>query len=116
MSVKKTRNLNTWTESQFWGRIRSALRRLSMYWKPAQEAKTRARRPYKGTNKRVKWEYQCNSCKKWYKGNQVDIDHIIEAGSLKCSDDLKGFVERLFIEDVDGYQVLCKPCHKNKKK
>jgi len=121
--VKRTRNLETWTESQYWGRIRSSLRRMSMYWKPLNEAKKRARKSVKG--KRHKYEYQCAMCNNWFKSNEVQVDHIIEAGSLKSSDDLKGFVDRLFCEDVDGFQVLCKNkkvngkivkhgCHHNK--
>ena len=104
---EKTRNLNTLTEAAFWGKIRSALRRLSIYWKPAQEAKKRARRNYKGKG-RQKYEYQCASCKKWFKGTDINIDHKVEVGTLRSSDDLKGFVDRLFIENPDGYQILCK--------
>ena len=51
---------------------------------------------------------------------EIQIDHKIEAGSLTCGDDLKGFVERLFVE-VDGLQILCnkrldgkESCHKKK--
>lgn len=43
----------------------------------------------------------------------VQVDHIIPAGSLQSTDDLKGFVERLFCS-IDGLQVLCKPCHDDK--
>ena len=42
---------------------------------------------------------------------EVEIDHIISCGSLKCYDDLPGFVERLFCE-ADNIRVVCKPCHK----
>ena len=104
--VERTRNGGTWTEAQFWGRIRSALRRISMYYKPIQDAKNRARKTVKG--KRWKYEYQCASCKKWFKAKEVEVDHLIPAGSLRSSDDLKGFVERLFCEDPNSYQVLCK--------
>ena len=111
--VARTRNLQTWTEAQFWTRIRSALRRISMYWKPAQAAKNKTRKSVRG--KRHKFEYQCEKCKNWYKSNEVEIDHKIEVGSLKCAEDLKGFVERLFPEDLNAYQILCKAkCHRKK--
>ena len=112
--VERTRNGGTWSESQYWGRIRSSLRKLSMYWKPIQEARNRAKRPYKGANKRQKWEFQCASCRKWFPQKSINVDHVIPAGSLRSGDDLKGFVERLFCEDVDSFQVLCKSCHSNK--
>ncbi len=110
----KTRNLNTQTEAAFFGHLRSALRRTFRWWKPAQQAKINARQPYIGANKRQKWAYQCNQCKQWFKGSEVQIDHITPTGQLNRLEDLPGFVERLTVEDVNAYQLLCKPCHKNK--
>jgi len=104
--VPRTRNLGNWTEAQFWGRIRSALRNVSKFWKPAQEAKLKARKPYKGKG-RQKWEYKCNHCKRMFPSNKVAIDHIIPSGSLRNADDLKPFVEKLFREDPNDYQILC---------
>lgn len=98
------------TESAFWSFIRSALRQKSRWWKPIQEVKKAAKRPYKGSNKRQKFEYQCSDCKDWFIEKMVEVDHIVEAGSLKSGDDVKGFIERLFCEK-DGLRVLCKPCH-----
>ena len=49
-------------------------------------------------------------------GNQVQVDHIIPAGSLRSLEDIAGFVERLAVEDVNDLQVLCKPCHLQKGK
>ena len=113
--VPKTRNHNSMTESAFFGWIKNLLRAKSRYWKPVQECKKRARRAYTGTNKRQKFEYQCNSCKNWFKETEISVDHVIPVGSLKCFDDLPGVVERLFCE-VDGLQCLCKSCHSSKTK
>lgn len=113
--VPKTRGNKTLTESGFWGMIRSALRQKSRWWAPMKLAKEKARRPYKGDNKRQKWEYKCNNCKDWYSDKEIEVDHIIEAGSLRNGDDLKGFVERLFCEE-EGLQILCKTCHAVKTK
>lgn len=113
--VPRTRNNFTMTEAAFWSWIRSGLRQKSRWWKPVAEAKKRARIPYKGPNKRLKWVYVCANCKNQFKGNEVNVDHIIPAGTLKCYDDLPGFVERLFCE-ADGLQVLCNPCHNKKTK
>lgn len=112
-STPKTRNAGTMTESAFWGFIRSALRQKSRWWKPITECKAKARRPYSGPLKRQKYEYQCNSCKKWYPEKQINVDHICPAGSLNSAQDLPGFVERLFCE-VDNLQVLCTDCHDKK--
>jgi len=112
VTVQKTRNGGTQTESAYWGSVRSGLRRAFRYWKPITAAKLEARRTYTGSNKRQKWEYQCAVCNQWFKGSDTQVDHIIPCGSLKSSEDLAGFLERLTPES--GFQVLCKPCHKIK--
>lgn len=111
--AEKTRGAGTLTESEFWSRIRSLLRNNSRFWKPISEARKLARRPYTGNNPRQKWEYKCDRCKKYFIETEIHVDHIIEAGSLRCAEDLPGFVERLFCE-VDNLRVLCKPCHKSR--
>ena len=113
--VAKNRNNGTMSESAFWSFIRSALRNKSRWWKPISECKQRARRPYTGAKKRQKFEYQCNECKGWYPDKEINVDHIIPAGTLTCSNDLPGFVERLFCE-IDNLQVLCETCHNKKTK
>ena len=111
--VPKTRNAGTMTESAFWSFIRSALRQKSRWWKPIAQAKAKAKRKYKGPNKRQKFEYQCNICKEWHPDKEINVDHKIPAGTLRCANDLPGFVERLFCE-VDNLQVLCSNCHNKK--
>jgi len=111
--VPRTRNNNTLTESAFWGFIRSTLRNASRWWKPISQCKLNSRRPYKGLKPLQKWEYKCNHCKSWFMEKEIQIDHIIDCGTLTCADDMKGFVERLFCE-VGGFQCLCKPCHQIK--
>lgn len=106
----RTRNGGTMTEAAFWGMIRSVLRRRTMYWRPIINAKNAARRAVKGS--RQKWEYQCATCKGWFKGTEVEVDHLKEAGSLTCAEDLKSFVTNLFAED--GYEVKCKSCHRQR--
>jgi len=113
--VARPRNAGTMTESAFWSFIRSALRQKSRWWKPILQCKYEARRPYKGPNKRQKFEYLCNSCGKWFPEKKINVDHIHPAGSLNCAADLPGFVERLFCE-VDNLQVLCEKCHDEKTK
>jgi 5-methylcytosine-specific restriction endonuclease McrA len=111
--VVKTRNAGTMTESAFWSFIRSALRQKSRWWKPITQTKMKSRRPYKGPNKRQKFEYQCVHCEKWFPEKKINVDHIHPAGSLNCANDLPGFVERLFCES-DNLQVLCEKCHNTK--
>ena len=108
--VDKPRNAGTMSESAFWSFIRSGLRQKSRFWKPITQCKLAARRPYKGPNKRQKFEYLCNVCNKWFPEKKINIDHINPAGSLRCAQDLPGFVERLFCE-IDNLQCICESCH-----
>lgn len=108
-------NAGTMTQSMFWSMIRSALRQKSRWWKPIAQAKQKARRRYKGPNKRQQWEYCCNKCKAWFPEKKINVDHIIPAGQLNTYQDLPGFVERLFCE-VEGLQCLCEKCHDAKTK
>jgi 5-methylcytosine-specific restriction endonuclease McrA len=108
--VVRTRGAGTMTESAFWTMIRSALRNKSRFWPPVKVCKEKARRKYKGTNKRQQWEYQCAECKSWFPEKLINVDHIVPAGQLQCGKDLEGFVERLFCE-TDNLQCLCENCH-----
>ena len=109
---EKPRNHGTMTEAAFWSFIRSTLRRKTMQWKPTQACKKDARRPNQSDNKRMKWEYQCAECRGWFRDDEVDVDHIVECGTLN-RETAGDFIERLFCE-AKGLQLLCKGCHKQK--
>jgi 5-methylcytosine-specific restriction endonuclease McrA len=109
--VPRTRGNATMTEAQFWGFVRSGLRSKSQRWPPKFAVLQDAKRTVKG--KRHKYEYQCALCKKWNKMTEVSVDHIVPVGTLRCYNDLPGFVERLFCEK-EGLQVLCRECHNTK--
>jgi 5-methylcytosine-specific restriction endonuclease McrA len=113
VTALKTRNAGTLTEAAFWSFIRSALRQKSRWWKPIAQAKAKAKRAYKGPLKRQKFEYQCAECLQWFPDKKINVDHKIPAGTLRCANDLPGFIERLFCE-VDNLQVLCSQCHNKK--
>jgi len=111
--IVKNRNANTMSESMFWSFIRASLRRRTIAWKPIQLCKQNSKRKYSGTNKRQRFEYKCNSCGLYFPEKEINVDHILPAGSLKCSADLEGFINRLFCE-VGGLQTLCSTCHDRK--
>lgn len=107
----RNRNGGKWTEAEYWGKIRSSLRKLTMQWKPIQDCKKGCKEIYKGDNKRQKFVYKCANCNSLVSDKEIHIDHKVSAGSLRNSDDLKGFVDRLFAENVNMYQCLCKNCN-----
>lgn len=111
--VPRTRNAGTWTEAEMWGRIRSCLRRMSIYWRPARQALLAARIPFRGPRGQ-KWAFLCADCQKLFKRSQVELDHVIACGSLRCYADVGAFLERLLPEDANAYKVRCRSCHRIK--
>lgn len=96
-------------------KLRSFLRRCWSKWPERTACIIEARRPYKGPNKRQKWEYQCSVCKKWWKWmpKKMAVDHIKPCGTFLCEKDYKTFIPGLFC-DRANLQVLCRECHTNK--
>ena len=104
-TVEKTRNGGQWSEARYFGFIRSALRSAFQRWGPKHQCKLNAKVGYN--------QYECAECHEVFGSKDTQVDHITPAGSLKTYSDLPGFVERMFCE-VEGFQLLCKPCHQVK--
>lgn len=112
-AAPKTRNAESMSENAFWAMIKNCLRRQSRWWKPIKNTRDKVKRPYKGPNKRQRFEYQCNICKDYFPATQIQVDHIIPVGPLRCAEDLVGVVERLFCEE-QNLQCICTTCHSQK--
>ena len=106
--VERTRAGGTWTEARYFGFIRNALRSAFQKYPVKHAAKRQALELTDNGGR-----YRCASCSELFRGSDVHVDHIEPCGSLKTFDDLPGFVERMFCE-VEGFQILCKPCHQDK--
>jgi hypothetical protein len=112
LDVDRPYNSGEWTKSRFFGFIRSALRSASTRWQPKFDCLKAA---YFDTRmnektKRVSKHYKCALCKSIYPGKEIQIDHIIPAGSLREFEDLPSFAQRLFCE-ASGFRALCITCH-----
>ncbi len=92
--------------------VKSHIERLSYKWPSRAQAMKAARRPSQLKDKRIKWEYKCNHCVKWFKGKEVQLDHIVPKGRYS-KETFFIWLDRLFCA-VSGFQVLCIPCHKKK--
>lgn len=103
-----------WTTARFFSFIRSALRQAWNKWPPKYEALKRASVPYDGPDKRRKKSFRCANCGELFKQTDVQVDHIIECGTLRTFEDIGPFCQRLFV-GPEKLQILCKPCHKEKK-
>lgn len=111
-----------WTTARFWQFVRSQLRAGWNKWPPKYKVLNNSKRPAEyewyndaGRKLNIKWEYQCNSCKEWWMGKQVSVDHIKPVGRLRDYDDLPDFVSNLYVGEKE-LQVLCKECHDRKTK
>lgn len=112
LDVARPYNNGTWTKSRFFGFIRSALRSASSRWQPKFDCLKAAyvdTRVNKKTNRASK-HYKCAICKDVYPGKEIQIDHILPAGSLRDFEDLPSFAKRLFCE-ASGFRALCIKCH-----
>ena len=109
--VERTRAGKTWSEARYWQFIRSALRQAYSRYPVKFQAKKKVEKEV--TGKRHRLEYQCADCSEWFPNKEIQVDHIVPAGSLNSYEDIAGFCERLLCE-ADGMQVLCKSCHHRK--
>lgn len=110
--VPRTRASGTMTEARFWSYLRSGFRQTAMRWPPKMRVLDAAKRKSKSKNKKLTWEFQCSLCSKWFGRKDVEVDHIIPCGTLRCWEDVAPFLEKLFVEE-EGLRVLCKGCHSN---
>lgn len=94
------------TEAKFKSFIINTLRRASYRWSPRGEAMKLARIE--------RGQYECASCEEIFKNKDIQVDHI-----APIVDPKRGFttwdeyIARMFCP-VEGFQVLCKPCHEKK--
>lgn len=102
-----------WTEARFFAFLRSALRAAWSRWPPKYKVLAEAKRKSESSNKRLKWEFQCNECKAWFPQKQVSVDHMVPAGTLRRFEDLPDFCRNLFV-GTESLQVLCDECHSRK--
>jgi hypothetical protein len=94
-------------------KIRSMLRRAWSKDPKRLQCLKDKRRKYVGPNKRQRYEHQCNICKKWWKQDEVQIDHVVPAGSfLELTPECLGnWAFRLFEGQL---QKVCVDCHNKK--
>ena len=65
---------------------------------------------YEESNRRL-WKMECDCCKKEFKKDEVEVDHIKGESTFTSLNDLWSFAESILNIGFDDLQVLCKPCH-----
>ena len=114
--VPCTRNAQSWTEAEYWGRVRGALRQVFSRWKPAQAAFKLAEcgtriNPKTGREKKI---YRCAICGEADYREAMQVDHIEPCGTLRSPEDIAPFLAKLTCEDTSRFQLLHKACHQAK--
>src|SRR5687767_5637018 len=80
--VELTRNAKTMTEAEYFSMILSALRKTTRFWKPALVQLEKGKRKNQSDNKKLKYEYHCESCGLWFKRTEIQLDHIRPCGGI----------------------------------
>jgi hypothetical protein len=57
------------------------------------------------------WGFDCSMCNNTFPMSECQVDHIEAAGSLNCTEDIQGFVERLLYVTEDDLRLVCKGCN-----
>ena len=78
------------------------LRRIHYRW-PARNEATNLSKVSRG-------KYKCAECEEVFGPKEIQRDHIEPVQNVDGFDGWDALIDRLFCP-VDGYQILCKPCH-----
>ena len=102
------------TETAFWNYVRGGLRRSLWKRNPIKLNLIRSKR-FKapiGRNGKSVWAGVCEQCGGTFRQPELEVDHLVGAGSLRSLQDLAGFIERLVMVDETSLQLVDKECHR----
>ena len=86
-------------------KIKSALRKVSMYHPARKEALDRNKTPYSS--------YKCDACAYTFPKELIFVDHIHPVVKTEGPTDWNAYIERLFCPSY-MLQILCRDCHYDK--
>lgn len=102
-------------ETAWWTYIRGCLRSTWSRNPVKHELLKAERKQIPNPNPRGKkttvWGCTCRMCGNDFVMKDIQVDHIVEAGSLRSVEDIQGFVERLLFVTRDDLRVVCKECN-----
>lgn len=112
-----TRCSGRWTEARYNSFVKSAIRSMSGRWPVKYDAMKKAQVGIMINEKtgRKAMHYKCACCGLNFPAKEVQVDHIepLVPTDGASQNDWNIIIGRALVE-VDGFQVLCKPCHKVK--
>lgn len=101
------------TRAAFYSYIRGGLRKAVWSRHPVKLEFMKSQR-FKapiGVKGKDVWAYKCDICKEIYRQPDIEVDHIVPAGSLRSEEDLQGFISRLSFVSYEDLRILDKKCH-----
>ena len=103
------------TENQLKQLIRGAVRKKWMF-APAKLAFLESKRiPDLDPNSRRIWKWECNQCKKFFGGNEINVDHISQEESFTELEGAFNWASSILNAGGDqDLQILCIPDHEIK--
>lgn len=104
-----------WTPARTHSFIVSVLRTGTRRWPPKYQTLEEAKVGKKinvGTG-RLANHFRCKLCRKSYPSSNVEVDHITPVVGPEGFSTWDEYIKRMFV-GKEGFQVLCKPCHKKK--
>lgn len=107
------RNGGEWTTARYVSFVKGGLRSLSQRWPPRNQCINNAcvgTRINPSSGRSAK-HYKCAACGGEFVRKEVEANHINPVVPVTGFDSWTGVIERLLCE-LDGWEALCKPCHK----
>lgn len=106
-----------WTKARYESFIKSAIRAMSGRWPVKFDALKASRVGLKTNPKtgRQAMHHKCACCGGEFPAKEVQVDHIDPIVPITGMDSWDNIIARALVE-VEGMQVLCKPCHLKKTK
>lgn len=113
---------NPWGEGTPWKNsvafytyLRGCLRRAWNHSPIKLTVLNKRRKQIKNPNPKGKkstvWGAECSMCHNDFVIKDIQVDHIIPAGSLQNKEDIPGFVERLLFVREEDLRLVCKGCN-----
>lgn len=102
------------TQASFFTYLRGGLRLIwsrypaKLAWKKAQMSD-----PPRGYTGRAKKLGLCHYCNGIFPASNLEVDHVLQAGTCNSWDTAANFLKRL-LDTNDNWVLACKPCHKVK--
>ena len=93
------------------GCLRLSWKRHPTKLKVIKDSRKQIPNPNPRGNKPTVFGFECPLCGGEFVLKDGQVDHIVPAGSLRCKEDIQGFIERLLWITEKDLRLVCKVCN-----